>query len=200
MAPEPARSIFACRNASCRLRAHQRHSGIPQHGRPFRRCGNVFGPLPPIALSPSVHRSGHPYPAQRITAVNPKPDGPGPGRALLKLARKSRTAHKGRQTCLPLDTPVMPTVLRQRGLAATARAAREDGRLVADQLAAQADQDRGLRSASCPCRHLPVGSGDRQRPYGARHPCSDPSSSSSTLVLLIMIPASAERKRQDMYA
>jgi hypothetical protein len=28
-----------------RRRALERYSGIPQHGKPFRRCGNVIGPL-----------------------------------------------------------------------------------------------------------------------------------------------------------
>jgi hypothetical protein len=96
----------------------------------------------------------------------------------------------------------MPEVPRQRGAAAVARtglqpghlpalhrAARGDGRLVADQPATQADQDRGTRRAPRPRHHLPVGRGGRHRPDGARHPRRHPPIASATVMRMTAIHA-----------
>jgi len=99
--------------------------------------------------------------------------------------------------CLPLDTPVMQAIPQQRGPAATARAglqpghlpalrraARGDGRLVADQPSAQ---DGGPRRASRPRHHLPAGRGGGHRPHDQGHPNCDPPPSSASVMCVTAI-------------
>ena len=104
----------------------------------------------------------------------------------------------------------MPEVPRQRSLAAVARprlklghllalhrATRGDGRLVANQPAVQADQDRGARRAPRLRHHLPGGRGRRHRSDGPRHPRRYPPIASATAMRMIAIHAQTERKRLD---
>ena len=104
----------------------------------------------------------------------------------------------------------MPEVPRQRGAATVARTGlqpghlpalhrttRGNGRLVANQPAAQADQDRGARRAPRPRHYLPTGRGGRHRPDGARHPRRHPSIASATAMRMTAIRTQTERKRQD---
>ena len=58
------------------------------------------------------------------------------------------------------------------------------GRLVADQPATEADQDRGACRASRPRRH---------RPDGARHPCCHPQIASATSMRMTLIHVKTER-------
>jgi hypothetical protein len=129
---------------------------------------------------------------------------------LSQPARHRRAAHQGRQVRLPLDAAVMPEVPRQRGAAATARAglqpghipalhriARGDGRLVVDQPATEADQDRGACRPSRPHHHLPTGRGGRHRSDGARHPRRHPPIASASVMRMTATHAQTERKRQD---
>jgi hypothetical protein len=115
--------------------------------------------------------------------------------------------------CLSLDTAVLPEVPRQRSAAATARAglqpghlpalhraARGDGRLVVDQPAAEADQDRSPRRPPRPCHLLPAGRGGRHRLDGARHPRRHPTIASATVMCVTAIWAGIEGKRQDRAA
>ena len=67
-------------------------------------------------------------------------------------------------------------------------AARGHGRLVADQPAIEADQDRRPRRAPRPRHQFPAGRGGRHRPDGARHPCRDPPPSSATAMRVTAIP------------
>ena len=68
---------------------------------------------------------------------------------------------------------------------------RSDGRLVPDQHATQADQDRGPRL------HLPTGGSGRNRPDGARHPCCHPPSSSATVIRVSALRTQTPRNRLD---
>jgi len=54
------------------------------------------------------------------------------------------------------------------------RTVRGDGRLVANEPATEADEDRCPRGASRPRHHLPVGRGCGNRPDGAIHPRRNP--------------------------
>jgi len=67
------------------------------------------------------------------------------------------------------------------------------GRLVADQPATEADQDRGACRASRPRRHPPTGRERRHRPDGARHPCCHPQIASATSMRMTLIHVKTER-------
>jgi len=77
------------------------------------------------------------------------------------------------------------------------RSARGHGRLVADQPATQADQDRGPRGASRPRHPRPTGRGRGDRRNGQGHPCCDPSSPSATAMRVTLKLPEGKRKRQD---
>ena len=104
----------------------------------------------------------------------------------------------------------MPSVPRQRGAAAVARvglqpghlpalheAARGDGRLVVDQPATEADQDRGTCRPPRPRHHLPAGRGGRHRPDGALHPRRHPTIASATVMRVTALQPQTERNRLD---
>lgn len=104
----------------------------------------------------------------------------------------------------------MPEVPRQRGAVATARtdlqpghlpahhrAAREDGRLIIDQPATKADQDRGTCRPPRPRHHLSTGRSGRHRPDGARHPRHYPPSARAAVMRVNATQFNAERKQQD---
>ncbi len=71
------------------------------------------------------------------------------------------------------------------------------GRLVVDQPAAQADQDRRPRRPPRPHHHFPTGRGGRNRPHGQGHPDCDPPPPSVTFICLTAILTQTEQKRQD---
>ena len=77
------------------------------------------------------------------------------------------------------------------------RTTRGNGRLVADQPSAEADQDRSPRRPPRPRHHLSTGRGARHRPDSARHPCRDPPPSSATVMRMNGIRIQTERKPQD---
>lgn len=83
------------------------------------------------------------------------------------------------------------------GLLALHRAARGHGRLVVDQPATEADQDRGTCGPSRPHHHLPAGRGRCHRHDGTRHPRRYPPIASATAMRMIAIHAQTERKRLD---
>ena len=127
---------------------------------------------------------------------------------LAHASIRCQAMHQGRQIRLPLDAAVLQAVLRQWGAVASARAglqpghfpalhrtARGDGRLVADQPATQADQDRGSRRSPRPRHHLPACRGRRHRPDGARHPCRNSPLTSAAVMRVTAIPTQTERKR-----
>jgi hypothetical protein len=82
-------------------------------------------------------------------------------------------------------------------LLALHRAARSHGRLVVDQPATEADQDRGACRPPCPRHHLPTGRGGRHRPDGVRHPCCHPPIESATAMRVTAILTQTERRRHD---
>ncbi len=87
--------------------------------------------------------------------------------------------------------------LQPGDLPALHRAARGDGRLVADQPPAQADQDRGPRRASRPRHHLPAGRGRGHRPDGQGHSRRHTPIASATVMRVTAIQAQTEQKRRD---
>jgi len=107
----------------------------------------------------------------------------------------------------------MQAVPRHRGQAATARAGlrpgrlpalhrptRGHGRMVADQPAAQANQDGGSRRASRPCCYLLVGRGCHHRCHGQGHPRRNPPITCAAVMCVTTILTETERKRQDRSA
>lgn len=107
----------------------------------------------------------------------------------------------------------MPEVPRQRGAAATPcaglqpghipalhRTARGDGRLVVDQPAIEADQDRRPCGASRPRHHLPTRRGRGDWPHGQGYPCRHPPIASAAAMRVIAKLAKTQRKRLDRSA
>ena len=90
--------------------------------------------------------------------------------------------------------------LQPRELLALHRSARGHGRLVVDQPAIQADQDRRPRRASRPRHHLPAGRSRRHGSDGAGHPCRHLQPSSAPVMRMTAIHAQTERQRQDRSA
>ena len=104
----------------------------------------------------------------------------------------------------------MPEVPRQRRAAATARTglqpgylpalhrtARGDDRLVIDQPAIEADQDRRPCRASRPRHHLPAGRGGHHRSDGPRHPRVHPPIARASVMCMTAIHVQSERKQHD---
>ena len=77
---------------------------------------------------------------------------------------------------------------------------RGHGRLVIDQPATEADQDRGTCGPPRPRHHLPTGRSRRHRHDGARHPRRHPPIASASAMRMTAIHAQTERKRQDRSA
>jgi hypothetical protein len=84
-------------------------------------------------------------------------------------------------------------------LNALQRHAGSDGRLVADQPATQADQDRSPRRATRPRHHFPAGRGRGDRSDGPDHPCCDPPIESATAMRVTAIRTQTEGKPQDRF-
>ena len=123
---------------------------------------------------------------------------------------RCQAMHQGRQIRLALDAAVLQAVPRQRGAAATAcaclqsgdllalhRITRGHGRLVFDQLAADADQDRRPCGAPRPRHHRPTRRGRGDWPNGPGHPCRHPPIASAAAMRVTAKLANTERKRQD---
>ncbi len=73
------------------------------------------------------------------------------------------------------------------------------GRLVADEPAAQADQDRSSGRPPRPRHHLPIGRGRRHRRHGPGHPCRHPSIAGAAVMCMTLKLPESERKRQDRF-
>ena len=82
-------------------------------------------------------------------------------------------------------------------LPALHRAARGDGRLVAQKRPDQADEVRSARRASCPCDDVTAGRGGRHRADGTCHPCRHLPSSGGTVMRVTAIRAQTEPRRHN---